>query len=75
MNSHAPIRLLTIDDDDRLRRSLRIYFEDSGMTVFEAANGVDGLAAFAEHQPDVALVDLNMPGNRISTMATSSVFC
>ena len=62
MNSHAPIRLLTIDDDDRLRRSLRIYFEDSGMTVFEAANGVDGLAAFAEHQPDVALVDLNMPG-------------
>lgn len=56
------IRLLTIDDDDRLRRSLRVYFEDSGMTVFEAANGVDGLAAFNEHQPDVALVDLNMPG-------------
>ena len=62
MNTSAPIRLLTIDDDDRLRRSLRIYFEDSGMTVFEAANGPDGLAAFAEHQPDVALVDLNMPG-------------
>ncbi|WP_295384573.1 HD domain-containing phosphohydrolase [uncultured Thiodictyon sp.] len=57
-----PLRLLTIDDDDRLRRSLRAYFEDSGVTVFEAANGVEGLAVFAAAQPDVVLVDLTMPG-------------
>ncbi|WP_295450359.1 HD domain-containing phosphohydrolase [uncultured Thiodictyon sp.] len=57
-----PLRLLTIDDDDRLRRSLRAYFEDSGMTVFEADNGIEGLAVFAAQHPDVVLVDLMMPG-------------
>jgi putative two-component system response regulator len=58
----SPIRLLTIDDDDRMRRSLRAYFEDSGMTVFEANNGQDGLTVFAAEHPDVVLVDLIMPG-------------
>lgn len=57
-----PLRLLTIDDDDHLRRSLRVYFEDSGMTVFEAATGSDGLAVFAAERPDLVLVDLMMPG-------------
>jgi putative two-component system response regulator len=56
------IRLLTIDDDDRMRRSLKAYFEDSGMTVFEAASGAEGLAVFAAEHPDVVLVDLIMPG-------------
>lgn len=56
------LRLLTIDDDDRMRRSLRAYFEDSGMIVFEAASGKEGLAVFAAEHPDVVLVDLIMPG-------------
>jgi len=63
--SHAmepETRLLTIDDDERLRRSIRVYFEDSGMTVFEAADGRTGLTLFAEKRPDIVLVDLTMPG-------------
>ena len=62
MHAQSALRLLTIDDDDRLRRSLRVYFEDSGMTVFEASDGTEGLAVFSREQPDVVLVDLNMPG-------------
>ncbi|MDD4928255.1 MAG: response regulator [Gallionella sp.] len=53
--------LLTIDDDERLRRSIRIFFEDSGVVVFEAADGMSGLEMFRAHHPDVVLVDLSMP--------------
>lgn len=53
--------LLTIDDDERLRRSIRIFFEDSGVVVFEASDGLSGLEMFRAHSPDVVLVDLSMP--------------
>lgn len=60
-NYSNPFSLLTIDDDERLRRSIRIYFEDSGVKVFEAADGQAGLEMFRAHQPDIVLVDLSMP--------------
>lgn len=60
-NYTNPFSLLTIDDDERLRRSIRVYFEDSGVTVFEANNGKTGLEMFALHHPDIVLVDLTMP--------------
>lgn len=60
--SPDPTCLLTIDDDERLRRSLAAYFEDAGMTVYEAGDGESGLALFESVQPDIVLVDLNMPG-------------
>lgn len=55
-------RLLTIDDEPAIRRSVRSFFEDSGYSVFEAGDGSAGLAAFRAHRPDVILVDLRMPG-------------
>lgn len=53
--------LLTIDDDEALRKSIRVYFEDSGIQVFEAANGLAGLDVFRAQRPDIVLVDLSMP--------------
>jgi len=54
--------LLTIDDEEPFRRSIRGFFEDSGFEVWEAANGQEGLAIFRDRQPQVVLVDLGMPG-------------
>ena len=54
-------KILTIDDEDALRRSIMMFFEDEGFAVFEADNGRDGLEVFHRHQPDVVLVDLRMP--------------
>jgi DNA-binding NarL/FixJ family response regulator len=37
--------------------------------VAEATNGLDGVAAYKEHRPDVALIDLQMPGmNGVDTI-------
>lgn len=56
-----PPRILTIDDDINVRSNLVAYLEDSGFEVFEAENGRRGLEVFAEHAPDLVLVDLRMP--------------
>lgn len=54
-------RLLTIEDDDDVRFTLRLHLEDEGYDVSEAANGADGLAAFAADKPLLVLVDLKLP--------------
>ena len=42
------IKVLTIEDDEALRRSIAIYLEDSGFTVYEASNAQEGLAFFRQ---------------------------
>ncbi|MHC1741794.1 MAG: response regulator [Syntrophobacteraceae bacterium] len=54
--------LLTIDDEEAIRRSIRVFFEDSGFRVLEAPDGSAGLARFRQEHPDLVLVDLRMPG-------------
>ena len=61
--STARIRLLIVDDDPLVRSGLALILGGSGSTVVvaQAANGREGLAAVAEHRPDVVLMDIRMP--------------
>ncbi|MEV5962583.1 response regulator transcription factor [Kribbella sp. NPDC051952] len=58
------ISLLLVDDHPVVRDGLRGMFESvPGFTVLaEASNGVEAVALAAEHDPDVILMDLRMPG-------------
>ena len=38
--------LLIIDDDEVVRASLAAYLEDSGFSILQASNGVEGLQVF-----------------------------
>ena len=61
-NSEQDIPLiLTIDDDDIIRRILRRYLEHDGYRVIEAGDGEDGLAVFQRERPDLVMLDLRMP--------------
>ncbi|MEI8238557.1 MAG: response regulator transcription factor [Actinomycetota bacterium] len=53
--------LLFIEDDDAIRLALTLALEDEGYEVREAADGREGLAAFAEREPDLVLLDLRLP--------------
>ncbi len=57
------IRVLIADDHAVVRQGLRTFLElhDDIEVVGEAEDGVEAVAAVAEHAPDVALVDLVMP--------------
>jgi len=61
MSSDYVATILTIDDEDVIRRSFQAYLEDSGFRVLQAQNGRIGLDVFREHHPDIILVDLRMP--------------
>lgn len=56
-------RLLLVDDHLVVRIGLRSLLETQPdmCVVAEAAGGVEAVAAFAKHQPDVTLMDLRMP--------------
>lgn len=55
------MKVLVIDDEPAIRRALRVGLERHGHTVLEAADGESGLDAFAEHQPELVVLDLAMP--------------
>jgi DNA-binding NarL/FixJ family response regulator len=58
------LRVLLVDDHAILRAGLRALLSELGDVeiVGEAANGHDALALIDETRPDVALVDISMPG-------------
>ncbi len=58
-----PFRVVLIDDDADLRKLVRLTLEFSaGWEVTAAADGAEGLAAVRRVKPDVAVVDVMMPG-------------
>jgi CheY-like chemotaxis protein/anti-sigma regulatory factor (Ser/Thr protein kinase) len=54
-------RVLLVDDDDIVRRQMRLQLQHGGWTISEAANGRIALARIAEAQPDAIILDLIMP--------------
>lgn len=54
--------ILVVDDDWSYRNMLRLVLEGRGHVVLEAADGDEGLALYDQHQPNVAIVDMIMPG-------------
>ena len=55
-------RILTVEDDERIRTSVRLALEDEGWTVDEASTGEDAVTLFAKHPADVVLIDIMLPG-------------
>jgi DNA-binding response OmpR family regulator len=55
-------RIVIVDDDPSFLATVRVVLEAEGFAVVgEALNGLDGLAAAAEFEPDIVLVDVNLP--------------
>lgn len=55
-------RILIVEDNVDSREMLREWLEMSGHQVSEAADGPSGLEAALEQRPDVALIDVGLPG-------------
>jgi DNA-binding NarL/FixJ family response regulator len=55
-------RIVIVDDDPSFLATVRILLEAEGFVVVgEALNGLDGVAAVRELEPDIVLVDVNLP--------------
>ncbi len=57
-----PMRVLVVEDHDDARESLRLLLERQRHQVVEAVDGVTGLERLLAERPEVALVDIGLPG-------------
>src|SRR5512136_2304703 len=55
-------RILLVDDDVLLRRSLAFNLEQAGYTINTAASAEDALAMARRDPPDLVLLDIGLPG-------------
>lgn len=55
-------KVLIIEDEVKLVRTLRLYLEQAGFEVVWASDATQGIAAFRHEKPLLVLLDLNLPG-------------
>jgi two-component system, OmpR family, KDP operon response regulator KdpE len=58
----ASARVLIVDDEPQLRRVMKTALAANGYEVFESKTGEEALVALRNDNPDLILLDLNMPG-------------
>jgi DNA-binding response OmpR family regulator len=54
--------LLVVEDDPSLRQVITLGLQGEGYRVVTAEDGPSALVAFAEHRPDLVLLDIMLPG-------------
>jgi NtrC-family two-component system response regulator AlgB len=62
MTKKSEVRILVVDDEESIRKMLRLCLEGAGYRVTLAPTGEAGVAAAKKSPPDVALVDLRLGG-------------
>lgn len=55
-------RILVADDEAEIRDLLRLYLEKEGYGVLEAADGLEAVRLIRQEKPDLAILDIMMPG-------------
>ncbi len=53
--------ILIVEDDKDIREGIEIYLKNQGYTVFQAADGIEGLAVMKKETIHLAIVDVMMP--------------
>ena len=60
--SVSETQILTVEDDERIRTSVRLALEEEGWGVDEASTGEEALISFTRNPTDVVLIDIMLPG-------------
>ena len=55
-------RILVVDDEPQIQRVMRTALVANGYQFYEARSGEEALEALREHNPELILLDMNMPG-------------
>jgi DNA-binding response OmpR family regulator len=55
-------RILIVEDDERIRSSMRLALEDEGYAVEDVASGEEAVARFIDEPFELVLIDLMLPG-------------
>ncbi|HEX4335010.1 MAG TPA: response regulator [Polyangiaceae bacterium] len=58
----ASRKIVLVEDHEDSRALMKILLETKGFTVVEASDGLSAITAIQATQPDLALVDIGLPG-------------
>jgi DNA-binding NtrC family response regulator len=61
VSTKSSLKILIIDDDEIIRELFRMWLEREGYTVYEAAEGREGMEIQEKLQVDILICDLIMP--------------
>jgi DNA-binding response OmpR family regulator len=62
MTETTPTRILVVEDDKDIGRALQARLVHEGYEVFLAQDAVSAISVARKSDPDIALLDINMPG-------------
>jgi two-component system, sensor histidine kinase len=62
LEEHRALRIALVEDDDDIRDTLTTVLEQWGHSVESAADGPSGIELVCKMQPDIALLDIGLPG-------------
>lgn len=57
-----PVKILLVEDEEAIRKFTRINLEQQGWKIYEAESGEEGLEIARKVEPDLAILDLMLPG-------------
>jgi DNA-binding response OmpR family regulator len=57
----APVRILNVDADQAIRLSKSACLKSEGFDVLDASTGIEALALAEQFDPEVVLLDINLP--------------
>ncbi len=61
-------RILVVDDDQSLRRVMKMQLEEAGYDVFLASNGDEAFTLLSKLRPSLVITDLQMPSSGLELL-------
>ena len=61
-SANVPRRILLVEDNEQARLMVASMLRTHGHIVYESGNGLDGLKIATDERPDIAIVDIGLPG-------------
>ena len=55
-------RVVIIDDEEQIRSLVKSYLSSEGFDIIEAGSAEEGLEAIRQHDPEVVVLDVRLPG-------------
>ena len=71
MKSDLPF-ILIIDDEESIRRNLQAFLQDEGYEVLTTNSGEEAMEKLTNYKPDLAVVDIRLPGMDGNTFILSA---
>jgi CheY-like chemotaxis protein len=59
--SYHAAHVLVVDDDELIRKTLKLHLEAAGLHVSLASNGLEAVESVENGRPDIIILDLFMP--------------